>query len=947
MIVTTIQLTGEVKGYLDIKDGKAVPVIYSSSDIRDLSSKKGNTSRNIQLADTKNNHELLGYYFDVNTEAGTFDINKITDCILLQNGVPILDNAVLQLTAVKKNGVNNNYTQRVEYDVIIKDKTADFFTKLGGKELTDLKFNEFDHEYNASNVISSFSNTIADGYKYLLPYGPDSAYNLEEFKPAIYAKLYFDRIFETNGFSYEWDDLTDNETRFDKLVIPFNGDEKQINDNVTESVKVEVDNDNVVQDITEIFTTYGYYETVTANNEIQDNQNFYDNTVSKYNSNYNVVSPNTLKYTIEIDFEVVLDNKEASEIYLPIAHEFGMLPKLYVMNGAGAVRGEGKVIPTVVEDSKASIDSDGFTLLDTDVDFLTGETLLTSGNILLEIEATGINYLEGLYLKGNTKIESTSALLRRTDDGTAEVGYIFRINYIDIKIVPNVEGIIYNMPVYINDYIPRKIKQSDFIKSIFTMYNLFAEVDQFNSSKLILKKRDKYYDEGKERDWTAKLDKSKEQIITFLPSLQSKRLRLTYKQDSDEANAGYFDNTGEIYGQVEYIFRNEFVKDVEQKELIFSPTPIAETEFKAVTPIINGRTPKNNIRILYDGGEWDCQEYTILNYVGATPTTVNTYPSLSHFDRPYNPTFDINFAVCDYYFYSTLGTKTNNTLYNLNWRRTVGQIDSGKMLTAYFNLNEADISSLRLSDRVFILESWWNINRLEYDANSNNTTKAELISVDSEQKFARFKTGRPFKPNEGGIILEQAKDIFKKIFKSNNINKSLSSIDIQGKNNVIGKEVKSGAIYGNSNIVNSEKALVIGDGFNVNVSGLYVSKIFLSDEISLDIHSAGNIGSYNQTLTAFRTVDINGNGLYFFNGGSGFDSTATGETALSVIANNTGTSVAALVVENVDPTGDAIVVNTGKMRFASIPTYADEAAASSLETGTLYKTTTGEIRIKL
>jgi hypothetical protein len=45
--------------------------------------------------------------------------------------------------------------------------------------------------------------------------------------------------------------------------------------------------------------------------------------------------------------------------------------------------------------------------------------------------------------------------------------------------------------------------------------------------------------------------------------------------------------------------------------------------------------------------------------------------------------------------------------------------------------------------------------------------------------------------------------------------------------------------------------------------------------------------------------------------------------------------------------GSAPVVVNSPNRFGPFPTYADEAAASSLHTGTLYKTATGEMRIKL
>jgi hypothetical protein len=75
-------------------------------------------------------------------------------------------------------------------------------------------------------VIDSFNNTVADSYKYVMPFNIDEQYQLNWFKPAIYAKVYFDRIFTDAGYSYDWADLLD--ARFDKLLIPYNGDQNII-----------------------------------------------------------------------------------------------------------------------------------------------------------------------------------------------------------------------------------------------------------------------------------------------------------------------------------------------------------------------------------------------------------------------------------------------------------------------------------------------------------------------------------------------------------------------------------------------------------------------------------------------------------------------------------------------------------------------------------------------
>jgi len=60
-----------------------------------------------------------------------------------------------------------------------------------------------------------------------------------------------------------------------------------------------------------------------------------------------------------------------------------------------------------------------------------------------------------------------------------------------------------------NSYVPVEIKQSDFVKSIFQMYNLYVEQDIDNPYNLILRHRDEYYDSGAEKDWSQKLAKDK------------------------------------------------------------------------------------------------------------------------------------------------------------------------------------------------------------------------------------------------------------------------------------------------------------------------------------------------------------------------------------------------------------------------------------------------------
>ena len=106
-------------GYLETKEGTAFPLNFQVGDIRDLSLRKGSFSKTITLTGSKNNNDLLNHYYDVNIQAGTFNINKLTKCAVIQNGVPIIEDALLQLINVTKQQVTSAHEEYVVYEVLI------------------------------------------------------------------------------------------------------------------------------------------------------------------------------------------------------------------------------------------------------------------------------------------------------------------------------------------------------------------------------------------------------------------------------------------------------------------------------------------------------------------------------------------------------------------------------------------------------------------------------------------------------------------------------------------------------------------------------------------------------------------------------------------------------------------------------------------------------------
>jgi hypothetical protein len=867
-------------GYLDVKDGLDFPLNFGVAEIRDLSKRSGAFSKSITLVGSKNNHDLLNHYYDVNIEAGTFNINTLTKCTVLQNDIPILSDAYLQLTSVNKRQWSAEDENKIEYTVLIKDAQADFFTKIDNGELTDLDFSDLNHTYSSANVVASWTST--SGYVYPLGLTPNNIIPLSEFRPAVYLKEYWDRIHAVAGFQYEWSDLSD--ALFDKLVIPFNG----------EALTFDYTDLKVAANVANTFTftqpvgtnNTGTTANITSWTETLDNQNLFNNTTGVYAVPFYIEPGQSLTYRITIDFDFKLINATGADAYLVdmlssfSTAQYRYRPQYLLFNGATIVSG-------------SPLNSLGQFTFSEGVALVNGTTTIGTNSVTIEVAASNLLPTALIANRLRTFVSSVSSV--RWKDGTAttdddvQIDYEIDVTSLAIEIVPSSNILQFGATLEMNDFLPKKIKQKDLVKSVCTMYNLLVEPDEDNPNKLIYKSRDSYYDAGIEKDWSLKLAKNIDHQILFLPELSAKKLQLSYKPDKDEPNVVYEDATKEVYGQLEFTYDNEYVKGIDRKELIFSPTPSTNNTFNAVVPMIGGGAPQTNIRLLIHNGVETCNSFNIYDFGTTGQTNLTSYPVCLHFDNPYNPTFDINFAVCDYYYYPNI-TLTNNNLYNLYWRRTVNQINKGKMFVGLFDLNENDIQALRLNDKIYLRDSWWHINRIvDYNPTKNLLTKVELISADDEIDLAPFNTKpTPVNPDMPSNPVIPIQDVITRFYERNNVNLSKGSVLIKGVGNVV-QENLTGFVEGNYKSVDSSG--FVGDKYDVG--GIDVGDVLYKTRIIQSGTSAPVLIEYINnvgTITPTRSTT----GTYVFSGfPSGlFDGTRNLEVRLDFSAANGNQEVA-------------------------------------------------------
>jgi hypothetical protein len=810
-------------GVLDVSEKTNFPITFNVGDIRDLSARKGTFSKTITLEGTKNNHELLGHYYDVNIQAGSFNINTLTRCQVIQDGVPILDDALLQLVSVNKSQYTNAYEEEVNYTVLIKDSRAEFFSAITNANLDDLDFSDLNHAFSSTDIAATFNNTVADGYKYVMPVCTGTnVYQANEFKPAIYAQTYFDRIFAVAGFTYTWAGLTD--AHFDKLLIPYNGD---VNNFDYTDYKVEATNTWTTSYVQGTGVNYTFQEDIDSGwTEIVDTQSLFNPTNGEYSSPFSIDPWAGEHYTYELQIggSIILDNNSGGNAVLEyiaggyiVKNKYRVFAEIIVA-GYGNLKVYGTTSGVAYYPAASPLPTGNTTLL-TFAESLSIPALVSAVGApidVADIQVLSIG-VEVTQTYGSANSNGANIWIAAGGGFTpVDVNVVLNLTSITMVILPSQNVQTTGGTLIMNSYVPVEIKQSDFVKSIFQMYNLYVEQDIDNPYNLILRHRDEYYDSGAEKDWSQKLAKDKAQELMFLPDVTKKKLKLTYAPDEDQSNVLYTQATGEIYGQIEYTFDNEYVKDVDTKELLFSPTPVYKTLFGAYVPAINGAAPNTNIRILYDGGLGTCQPFDIIDFGTTGEIGLTDYPMLGHFNDPLYPTFDINFGTNDYYFYE-VATLTANNLYNLYWRRTVNQINVGKMLIAFFDLSEVDIQALKLNDKIYIDNSWWNINKVQdYNANNNSLTKVELISIDTEIDLAPYKR-KAGKPIGDTIVAVGNNEVFKQSAQVNNVVVPGSDVLIFGKGNAVSPGVKG---------------VVIGDGQTLESDGMVIPNLTVTNSIN-------------------------------------------------------------------------------------------------------------------
>lgn len=696
-IVITQEAGGNIVEYrLDLYDNIPININKSIIDVSEIQDRMSEYTRTITIPGTSNNNDIFSNIFNisrsvVNTTAENFvpdfNPNLKANCYIYKNGISQLV-GYMQLVTIR---IVDDY--QVEYDVVIIGRVANLFQDIADLKMNEVDLSEFDHIWNTTNISNSWSAPIGIGYYYgLIDYGltTTNTFYVSNVFPQIYVKTIIDKIFEQAGYRYS--SAFFDSDRFKRLVIPYSGKTLRLNENqvgdrtfianrLTDSASVPIP---------------GTRTNMPFNNTVQNTTPpTYDNGLFRVDLDYSG------RYIFKADINIDIINPNPVPSVIPYV-------EFYISKNGVPVQTVRKLQMFTIGSS--ATENLTFTMQTTNLLFDVGDIVscqIVFGNTF---NADGIEY-------------------------SLQAGSVFT----DIPSSLVTEG----TTMSLSACLPNDVNQTDFLSSIFKMFNIYAEPDPLDNKKLILEPREEFFVDTIV-DLTQQVDVSRGVTIKPVGELMYKSYNYSFEPDTDSLNKFHTDRYIDPYGIYKYNVENDFVKEVYDQKVIFAPTPLL---LRGAQPTIlssivfkdsngNRTDSASKMRILQVNEAVAFPAFWNLKSVTGATTNYPIYPYVGHLDDFNNPSFDLNFGVPREVYY-TATKYTNNNLFNIYHYPFINEITNkdSKIVEYHIKISELGLSQLSFRYTYLIDKQYYRLYNINYDSNSEAPAVITFLKLSTAPAF--------------------------------------------------------------------------------------------------------------------------------------------------------------------------------------------------------------------
>jgi hypothetical protein len=734
---------------VDIDQDAPFPLTFNINDIKDLNARKGNKSKTITLPGTKSNTALMLSVFilsatekisDTYSDFVDFDPSIKAECQYYQNGL-LEFNGVAQLMSCKlMNGIWS-------FDVTLVSDTIDYISRLAKIKVNELGFSEYNHRLTYANQQDTWNGIIqlngspssnqdsqgwtGRGYYYgLIDYGftrpTPSTFGVEHIPPQVFCYEVLEKAFNYCGIT--WASQFLEEQRFKKLLLAYPGGD------LPTITQAQADGDSV-------FTT--------ENNNVGSSAIIKGTTPLVFGSTFWLTGNVTLNDNINVTINQ--DNLSQAQSISPllfVAASEGLFTINYVgdhditwtANGGGNLYGNYQ-LKLVIFKNNIEISND--IIYSGKLNFVISGYSLTYSfdysrqiNLLINDELT----FKLIYILSNSEIAGGTPNIQKSI--TTEIVS----NTADLNILKQAQTLTAGGTVNLSAFLP-DMTCDKFFKGLITAFNLYVKPSNADPSILEIEPLNDFYNSsGDAIDWSEKLDRSQEIKIEPTINFSSKNYNFNFEQDDDYWNQRYLDDIERQYGSFIVQSQSQFAVSDTDFKLPFSQKLLARIPEDSPSSFTDLIVPRSfQVKTNEDGstliekkkgkpfivqlgglrtGAWEHRDESGVSNAEAS------YPYVGHLDSLDSPSFDFNFGVPSYVFWSTTSYTTNN-LY-LYHEKFIKELISrfGKQISCSVMLRPSDINSLDFRNLINIDGVVYRLLKVsDYQSGKNQSTVVELIRI--------------------------------------------------------------------------------------------------------------------------------------------------------------------------------------------------------------------------
>tara|TARA_R100001463_G_C3545094_1_gene222637 strand:- start:3362 stop:6322 length:2961 start_codon:yes stop_codon:yes gene_type:complete len=745
----TIEIIGDGQVIADLYEDESIPLTLSVDNFQNAAEKVQSYSKGFQLPGTDRNNKLFNHLFDITrTCVGTLDFNPHlkTKAILKQDGYDIFEGYLRIINIQQKNG-------EISYTINLYSSTVALKDFLEDKTLADLPLQELTHPFNLANVQNSYngsgiSYSYGSGASFWTGFRSDTdtiKYPIcdwdhsvpvdsdgnpapdtigQFFRPWIQVKYLIDLIID--GTPYTYSSAFFDTSDFKKLYMDFNwGDMKEPNAQMHKGIGFNE-------------TTLGAVSAATASADGPWQPFVYDN--------------ETFSAVTDMGFDISTSTFTAQWDNC----QFSIYYKHYLR--VDALTGSYLTAGTQVAEAK--------------IEKYDAAGLLVSTYGWANIHV-GMAYVNGLHfdVSNSTTIvlntgESIRPVYRALEDYAVRQEResnmswtTANMNKLVVNIgTPNITG------TQLLSNLRGEIGQWKLLKGVMNLFNLISMPDPNDENNIIFETyTDTFYgnkddagttlaDRGIKHDWTEKID-AEEITLEPLTNLK-KHTEFKYVEDEDDYCFLQYKQSanGYLYGSKKWTFGgNTLLEGTE--EIIAEPfaatimAPLMPSFGSCILPKLYARSEDgvcssfdNLPRLLYDCGTYNVIDFSVdfkAQNNSPAQSNVTEFLQFSHttdvasvVSIPPATTDTIDYNFESHQLLAGMGVAPTRNVFNLYWLPYFSELynPDTRILKIRINLSAADINSFEFTDKVYIKQRVFRVNKIDYKP--GDLAKVELIMID-------------------------------------------------------------------------------------------------------------------------------------------------------------------------------------------------------------------------